>query len=100
MPIVELMKSTKFQSVAERLDAIFSLFGYSKLMKTDNGPPWDRNDFEHYLKARNIMHVPSVPCGHIVMDNTSDLCKCSVKQFDIILTVKQTLEKTQYVQCY
>ena len=61
MPIVEFMKSTKFQSVAERLDALFSLFGYPELMKTDNGPPWDSNDFEHYLKVRNFMHESSIP---------------------------------------
>ena len=61
MPIVEFKKPTKLQSVAERLDAIFSLFGYSKLMKTDNGPLRDSNDFEHYLKVRNILHEPSIP---------------------------------------
>ena len=67
MPIVEFMKSTKFQLVAERLDAIFSLLGYPKSMKTDTSPPWDNNNFEHYLKVRNSMHQPSItlwPCSN------------------------------------
>ena len=67
MPIVEFMKSTKFQLVAEQLDAIFSVFGYPKLMKTDNSPPWDSNNLEHYLKITNVTHEPSIklwPCSN------------------------------------
>ena len=30
-------------------------------MRTGNGPPWDSNDFEHYLRVRNVMHEPSIP---------------------------------------
>ena len=66
MPIVEFMKSTKFQLVPERLDAIFSLLGYPESMKTDNGTPWDSNNLEHYLKI-NVMHEPSItlwPCSN------------------------------------
>ena len=67
MPIVEFMKSTKFQLVVERLDAIFSLFEYPKLMKTDNGTLWDSNNLEHYLKITNVMHESSItlwPCSN------------------------------------
>ena len=60
-PIVEVLKSTKFPTVADRLSNIFSLFGYPHEMKTDNGPPWDSNDFSDYLKERNIKYTPSIP---------------------------------------
>ena len=60
-PIAELMKSTNFNTVSNRLDNLFSIFGYPEKIKTDNGPPWDGHEIDLFFKARNIKHRPSIP---------------------------------------
>jgi len=55
-PIIEVLRSTKLQTVGERFDNLFSLFGFSKKILTDNGPPWDSYDFKRFLEQRNIKH--------------------------------------------
>jgi Integrase core domain. len=60
-PIIEVLRSTKLQTVGERFDDLFSLFGFSKKILTDNGPPWDSYDFKRFLEQRNIKHELSIP---------------------------------------
>ena len=60
-PIVEIMKSTTGETVSNRLDNLFSLFGYPCRIKTDNGPPWDSVELSEFFKLRNIKHERSIP---------------------------------------
>ena len=60
-PIIEVLRSTKFQTVGERFDNLFSIFGFPNKVRTDNGPPWDSYDFKRFLEQRNIKHEPSIP---------------------------------------
>lgn len=49
---VEIVKSTAASAVIPKLDKIFSTFGIPKIVKTDNGPPFNNHcfaDFSSYL---------------------------------------------------
>ena len=60
-PEVELVKSTKTSSVIPRLDRIFSVHGIPREIKTDNGPPFNGEEFENYVKALGIKYDPGTP---------------------------------------
>ncbi|XP_057306155.1 uncharacterized protein K02A2.6-like [Hydractinia symbiolongicarpus] len=51
-PIVEVVKNTTISNIINKLEKIFSLFGYPEKVRMDHGPPF--NDFKKYLKLYNI----------------------------------------------
>ena len=55
------MKSTTTQAVTNRLENIFSIFVYPKVIRTDNGPPFFSEEFKEYLVEHNIVHNRTTP---------------------------------------
>ena len=49
-PVVEVVNSTSAKTVIPVIDKVFSMFGVPISMKTDNGPPFDGNDFANFAK--------------------------------------------------
>ena len=49
-PVVELVDSTAFPNIGKTLDKVFSLLGTPEEIKTDNGPPFQGQDFQTYLQ--------------------------------------------------
>lgn len=61
-PEIEIVTSTAFDSnsgfkaVAPRLDAILSRQGIPEVIRSDNGPPFNGDDFTNFLKSLNCYH--------------------------------------------
>lgn len=56
-----LVKSTDFASLRKVLEEIFARNGFPKVMKSDNGPPFNGAEYAAYCEARNIDCVHSTP---------------------------------------
>ena len=48
-PVVEIIRSTSANTVIPVFDKVFSMFGIPRVVKTDNGPPF--NSFPSLLTA-------------------------------------------------
>lgn len=60
-PIVFEVKSESSHNLLHKIDTIFSLIGFPKIITTDNGPPFNGNDFEEYCKQSGITHRKITP---------------------------------------
>ena len=60
-PIVELMKSTTASNVISRLDKMFSIYGYTDRIRSDNGPPFKSHKIKEYIRQRGIHHERITP---------------------------------------
>lgn len=47
-PKVELLKSTSTKTDVPKIDKIFASFGIPKVLKSDNGPPFNGNEFRQF----------------------------------------------------
>lgn len=61
MPVVEEVSSTASEPVIHALDRIFALLGYPRVLKTDNGPPFNRARFGEYAQSLAIRHRKITP---------------------------------------
>ena len=50
------MKTTTTTAVVSRLKRIFARNGYPEVFTSDNGPPFNAEDFDNYLKQNGIRH--------------------------------------------
>ena len=55
-PVVPNIYSLKSFVIENRLDHLFALFGYPKVMRTDNGPPFNSGSFAKYCERAGIKH--------------------------------------------
>ena len=67
--------------VIAKLDAIFARHGIPVVIRSDNGSPFQSDDFARYCKALGIKHVPVIPVwpqanGEVVKFN-QPLEKCT-----------------------
>ena len=60
-PEVEIVKSTKASVVIPKLDKIFATHGIPSTVKTDNGPPFNGEEYSRYLTALGITPKFSTP---------------------------------------
>ena len=60
-PEVEVLRSTKAANVIPKLDKIFAAHGLPYKIVSDNGPPFNSNEFARYVKALGIVHEPVSP---------------------------------------
>ena len=60
-PEVEIVKSTKASVVIPKLDKIFATHGIPNTVKTDNGPPFNGEEYSRYLTALGITPKFSTP---------------------------------------
>ena len=59
--VVELVESTAFSNVKRIMDKVFALLGTPEEVKTDNGPPFQGQEFQSYLKNINVRHRRIMP---------------------------------------
>lgn len=55
------VKSTKFECTKAVLDSIFSREGFPRAIKSDNGPPFNGDDYARYCSDRGIKPIFSTP---------------------------------------
>ena len=60
-PEVEIVSSTSHRVVLPKLGTIFSRQGFPHKLKTDNGPPFNGQEFSNFLKEHGIMHQRVTP---------------------------------------
>jgi hypothetical protein len=60
-PLVEPVKSTAASSVIPKLDKIFALFGVPSVVKSDNGPPFNGEEFTRFSKVLGFRHRKVTP---------------------------------------
>ena len=60
-PIVEVVRSTAASVVIPQIDKVFSEFGIPSIVKSDNGPPFNGNDFCLFAKSLGFKHRKITP---------------------------------------
>ena len=60
-PIVKITSSTSPKSAIPKYDKIFSEFGIPKRLRSDNGSPYNSNEFSDYCKYMGLQHKPIMP---------------------------------------
>eukprot|EP00795_Rhopilema_esculentum_P005121 gene5121-biopygen179 len=60
-PEVEVVSSTKASTLIPKLDRIFAVHGIPDKIQTDNGPPFNGDEFKRYLHILGIKHDRSTP---------------------------------------
>lgn len=59
--IASPVKSTSFENTRKVLEATFEKEGYPQTIKSDNGPPFNGEDYKSYCRERGINAVYSTP---------------------------------------
>lgn len=59
--IAKPVKSTKFEHTKAVLDVVFDREGFPKALKSDNGPPFNGEDYAKYCSERGIKTIFSTP---------------------------------------
>ena len=60
-PEVEVVNSTESRAIIPKLDKIFATHGIPKTVKTDNGPPFNGQEFGKYMDTLGIEWKTSTP---------------------------------------
>lgn len=60
-PIVEVIRSTSANTVIPVVDKVFSMFGIPRVVKTDNGPPFNSNQFAEFANYLGFKHRKITP---------------------------------------
>ena len=60
-PIVEIIKSTAAKVVIPALDKVFAEFGVPRVVKSDNGSPFQSDDFHKFAKYLGFKHRRITP---------------------------------------
>ncbi|XP_065067025.1 protein NYNRIN-like [Rhopilema esculentum] len=72
---IEILNSTTAPAVIPKLDRIFATHGIPVKLKTDNGPPFNGNEFKRYTKALGMEWKPSTPLWLQGNSNVESLTK-------------------------
>ena len=60
-PVIVEVKSTASIHVLPKLDSIFSLMGIPKILKSDNGPPFQGHEFAEFCRNLGVKHRKITP---------------------------------------
>ena len=60
-PEVEILSSLKASTVIPKLESVFARWGIPKVVKTDNGPPFNSKNFTEYAKISGFRHRKTTP---------------------------------------
>jgi transposase InsO family protein len=83
--LVEIMFSTTAEVVIRHLEHIFSLFGNPETLKSDNGPPFQSNDFANYARQTGFKHRLITPLWPMANGMDESIMKTMAK---VIRTAK------------
>lgn len=60
-PVVEIVRNMNTEKIIPIVDKIFSLFGFPKILKTDNGPQFISRKWKEFMNACGIEHRKITP---------------------------------------
>ena len=58
---MEIVSSASAKAVIPHLDKVFSVFGIPRVLKTDNGPPWNGHDMTKFAEYMGFKHRKIIP---------------------------------------
>ena len=58
---IERLYDTRSSNAIKKMKSIFSRFGISEEVRSDNGPQYNSAEFEEFARERRFMHSPSSP---------------------------------------
>lgn len=85
-PIVKILKLTTADAIIPVVDEIFNLFGRPRVLKSDNGPPFQSYKWAEYLRSVGVQHRKITPfwprangmCERFMRNINRVLRNCSV----------------------
>lgn len=80
--IARIVKSTSFEYTRKVLDELFEREGYPRIIKTDNGPPFNGSEYKLYCDERGIKCVFSTP----LFPQQNGLAECYMKLVNKAMT--------------
>ena len=60
-PLVEPVSSTSASAVMPKLDQLFATFGIPRVVKSDNGPPFNGKEFAKFARVLGFKHRKVTP---------------------------------------
>ena len=60
-PDVEIVSSMSANTIIPKFDRIFATHGIPVKIKTDNGPPFQSEEIDHYMKTWGLRHKRITP---------------------------------------
>ena len=60
-PVIEILTSITANAIVPRLDRIFAMFGIPSICRTDNGPPFNGQDFADFAESMVFKHRKVTP---------------------------------------
>ena len=60
-PEIKLMSKITTDKLCDKLEDLFTTFGFPKIIVSDNGPQFTAQDFKEFCKSRGILHITSSP---------------------------------------
>ena len=60
-PAASIVQTTAARPVLKALDGIYTTYGHPERHRTDNGPPFNSQEFARYSGSKGIEHVESYP---------------------------------------
>lgn len=93
-PVVEVIHSTSAAAVIPKLDKIFAMFGIPKTCKTDNGPPFQSEEFATYAKEQGFKHRKITPLHPAANGEAERFVKTLQKHVRTATTEKTNWKKT------
>ena len=100
--LVQEVISTAAENVVPKLDEIFSLFGIPKIVKSDNGPPFNGQKFKDFAESLGFEHRKVTPL-HPAANGQAESFMKNIKR--VIKNAKVTnknwrLEMNQFLRSY
>ncbi|XP_062557514.1 uncharacterized protein K02A2.6-like [Armigeres subalbatus] len=86
------VKSTSFDCTKKVLEEIFEKEGYPKMIKSDNGPPFNGSEYKEYCKLRGITTIFSTP----LFPQQNGLVESSMKTINKAMSAAIS-NKTNYI---
>ena len=72
-PFVEPVSSTSASAVIPKLEKLFSTFRTPRVVKSDNGPPFNGKEFAKFACVLGLDIARSLHCGRGPMEKLRDL---------------------------
>ena len=60
-PVIEVVRSTSTTCIIPKLNTIFAAYGTPRVVRTDNGPPFNSTDFANFAKYLGFHHRKVTP---------------------------------------
>ena len=87
-PEIYFTKSESFEAVKHHFTSFFGVHEYPRVLKSDNGPPYNSAPFKAFLEERGIKHIPSIPETPWSNGEVENFMRVIRKSYDIARLMK------------